>query len=287
MTADAGAAPAATDASPDSSTGTMSEPTSTPVGTEQRMLDTIRRVREGAKGAQPEAADDEGQQPAPAAEKEQAEPHRDGDETAEESEEQNDKAIPLRAFKERLAREKEKREALSARLGEAEDKAGRLESALHLLAEEYQRISGLLEQGAGYDPRDSELAQHRLAERARQEAERLTSERAKAREESERQARLEDTQRALRREMDDALASHDLVDWDALYMAMRRDPSRSAVEVAAELQERLIVKARGKLLPEKPQAPAARKPGTAAPLNYTNDVDGIEARIRALKQRAG
>lgn len=91
-------------------------------------------------------------------------------EAAPAPEEEQPKLIPESVFKQRLARQSERIKSLQADAHQKELAAKRGEVAIKLLQAELQRVHDQWAAGAAYDPRDQQLAEVGLRDRATKEA---------------------------------------------------------------------------------------------------------------------
>lgn len=195
-----------------------------------------------------------------------------------------------KAVKGRVGKLNDRIRSLESDVRTKETTLKRSQKALELLAEEHERVLAAWQGGRAFDERDLELAQHRLEKRARESADALTSEQQKALDEEARKARSSEVSAQLANEARDAFSRYPLVakfpaEFKAAWL---QDPQASAEEVAAALDKKL----RGELgigegAPDKPPAPrTVRKPGTSAPVHYSDDVEGITKRIKAIRARS-
>lgn len=261
----------------------------------ERIAERVSELR--TKTAEPEAQPAEG-------ENKTAEPaETQGDKSKDDKGKKDPESVPMKAFKERLGRETEKRRAVEGELATAKLQLQKQEAALRLVMEEMERLSAARRDGTALDERDEQIQAMRLSEDARKRSEEIQRAHEQAIVEAEQRAAVSVSAERLGEEMDTALADHDLVDRAELIAALRADAAaarkreeaggdgsvRSVSAVAAELQANRLEKAKRRLVLERPATPSTVRPqgsANSASVRHSNDRQGIQKRIAELRARA-
>jgi hypothetical protein len=247
---------------------------------DDRKSDADRSRDEGTQQALDEAATDTAES--------RSGPEDGSNSSKEESGKKDPESIPLPKFKERLAREQKRFEALQEQSAAKDLAIQKAEKAVELLSGRIEQLHALMQQhGLQVDPRDIQLAEHALDAEARKAAQDLEEQHKSALQQMQEEREVAAEEEKLRGEMNEALEKHPLVSFEELAAAMRRNQSASAAALAADLHEKKLGHAR-KLIAPAPATPAptTARPSSSGPaVRYSSDVDGITSHIRALRQR--
>ena len=287
----------ASSASPTETTDTGA--TQAPASTQSRMMASLAERREKATAAAaPTSAPG-----TPTGELEASgEPSGNDDAPAIEGEDASDRrkksdVMPLAAFQSRLDKlhgnVKSAREE-SARLAHENQ---RYSTAAQLLQEENERLRQQLREGVQYDPRDEELADVRLSQRAKERADALAIEHeAKLREMQQSflyEAEREQIKARLSTQIESALSTHRLANRADVIAAMKARHDLSASEAARMIHEREVKRLESLGYAPRQSAPAAanvpvgaRAPGGApgATGRFANNARGMLDFLDARRQ---
>lgn len=294
MSTSASAPAAPADASAGSSPAAAS---AAPQTNQQRMMASMvaRRAAPAPSGdATPEApqpasqADPQaGDRPTPEAE------GRDAHE-GQEKDDKEPKAIPMAAFKERLARETRKQEALRQEVATRDLELGKAKEAIGLLSAELERLRGHAREGKPWDERDDALAAAELERKAREVNDRLLKEheeRVRQQQEQLRnEAEIEQYRQSYERDISDALSRFPLVDRSILVQALKVEAGKArpatAVQIAELMQQELLKKAQGYLgTRQSPATPeTARGPSVGTPTRFENNAKGMREFLAANRR---
>lgn len=150
------------------------------------------------------------------------------------------KTVSVEAFEKRVSQ-------LTARSHKAEQTArqtkldlGKAHKALELLSAEHERLRAAWRQGKAYDPRDEEVGNLRLGEKARQLANELDAADQKALVEATQHEEFIAYRDELAAQMDDALGAHPLVHRSEVIALAKTDPSLSLEDAAAQIEARKL-----------------------------------------------
>lgn len=278
-------APAGTGASAGSPSASASESASPAsetqnLSTAQRMAAHIAKSRSASSGAPPAAASPAGGS-VPIGDSPDASTGAEGDEEGTDTASQDtpkqdakkkaDDVVPLAAFKERIGKLSEKIKATREELTTATIEREKVTAAARLLHEENERLRAQLREGRAYDPRDEELSDVRLSQRAKEEAEnieRMKAERlAELRATFEQEAAREAMRAQLSVQIDRAVGSYALASREAVIEAMKSRRDLSANEAAKLIHEREQKKLEALgFIPRQSSPPAVPPPtGVRAP----------------------
>lgn len=216
-----------------------------PVSTQSRMMASIAAKRAAAAATAPQAPGSPAGQPAPSGDSPESLPGNDatdGDVDASDERKQNADVVPMAAFKSRIGK-------LSDNVKSAREESARLahenqrySTAAQLLQEENDRLRQQLREGVQYDPRDEELADVRLSQRAKERADALALEHeAKLREMQQNfvyEAEREQIKARLSTQIESALSTHRLANRADVIAAMKARHDLSASEAARMIHER-------------------------------------------------
>lgn len=276
-TTTAPAASGASAGSPSALTSDSASPASdAPVlSTQQRMAAAIAKSRATPATVSPDAgAVPQGVSPDVST---GAEAEADGADKPANDEQRQDKkkaddVVPKAAFLERIGKINEKLKSTREELTTATIEREKVTAAARLLHEENQRLREQLREGRAYDPRDEELSDVRLSQRAQEEAaaiEKMRAEKlAELRENFEKEAAREALRATLAVQIERAEASYSLASRDAIIEAMKARRDLTANEAAKLIHEReqKRLEALGYLPRQQPTTPAAPAPvGARAP----------------------
>lgn len=281
MTADAGGATSATGGTPAAPTGTPSAttnsaptPPTAPQSDAQAMTARLRASREAAQST-PASVDPTQPQdtvtPGSAglqAESAESAPDAAPSEPAPDEKASEDSSIPMKAFKERLAREAKKRDELQKQVQERDLAVSRRDTAIELLKAEVNRLSDALQQGNAWDERDEQLRAYEFQDEVRRLQSQLEAEHAERLAEAEQQARFDVRREQVRNFFADTLAEWgDLVSSAELRAACKKqigdDPEMPVEEIGSAIKE-IAARIAGQRL-EVAQKRTAAKPETPAP----------------------
>jgi len=228
-----------------------------------------------------------GERPPPEADKRDA---REGQE-----EDGGPKTIPMAAFKERLAREKAKVEAIRSEKAATDLRATRAEEAVALLSAELERVRNEHRQGKQWDERDDALAAADLERQARERADRVLREHEERLREQAEQFRqeqeVEQYRASYQRDIDDALSRFPLVDRSLLIHALKSEATKArpatAQQLAEVMHQRQLDAARKILGPSaSPEtlASTVRSPSNGTPHRFENNAKGMRDFLAASRR---
>jgi len=243
-------AASAVDSGASSASPTDTQETGAPqasVSTQSRMMASIAAKRAAAAAATLQAPGSPAGQPALTGDSPESSPGTDAtDENVDASDERKVSAdvVPMAAFKARIGK-------LSDNVKSAREESARLahenqrySTAAQLLQEENDRLRQQLREGVQYDPRDEELADVRLSQRAKERADALALEHeAKLREMQQSfiyEAEREQIKARLSTQIESALSTHRLANRADVIAAMKARHDLSASEAARMIHEREV-----------------------------------------------
>lgn len=274
--------------------------TQAPASTQSRMMASIAAKRAAAAAAAPQAPGSPAGQPALSGDSPESSPGTDAsDESVEASDERKQAAdvVPMAAFKARIGK-------LSDNVKSAREESARLahenqrySTAAQLLQEENDRLRQQLREGVQYDPRDEELADVRLSQRAKERADALALEHeAKLREMQQSfiyEAEREQIKARLSTQIESALSTHRLANRADVIAAMKARHDLSASEAARMIHEREVKRLEGLGYAPRQSSPTvgnvpvgARAPGGApgATGRFANNAKGMLDFLDARRQ---
>lgn len=209
-------------------------------------------------------------------------------------------AVPMEAFKKRLADEKRKRDALASQLSGVELDVKRRDQALELAIGEIRRLSTMLEQGSSFDERDEKIHALEFQQKVSDIQQKLQQEHQQALQEVQQRAVLQQRREGVKAFFQQALEKHgDLLGLEELRYAAKKqfgdNPEGSIDQIGAGLMqiadrivERRIAAIRSRQTQQAPEAPRhvrgapASKP---AAVQYERaDAKTMEAWLKARKQ---
>jgi hypothetical protein len=264
------------------------------------MMASIAAKRAAAAAATPQAPGSPAGQPALSGDSPESSPGNDAsDEAVDASDERKQAAdvVPMAAFKARIGK-------LSDNVKSAREESARLahenqrySTAAQLLQEENERLRQQLREGVQYDPRDEELADVRLSQRAKERADALALEHeAKLREMQQNfvyEAEREQIKARLSTQIESALSTHRLANRADVIAAMKARHDLSASEAARMIHEREVKRLESLGYAPRQSAPAvanvpvgARAPGGApgATGRFANNARGMLDFLDARRQ---
>jgi hypothetical protein len=199
-----------------------------------------------------------------------------------------EKTISQKALQERLGREKKKQEALESKVSERERVIAQREAAIDILGKEVERLTGILKEKGLLDENGEKLREYDLHSQAQARQKEIEERHTKAVKEAADNARRAALRDQLSEEIDSALTEYDLLHRNELIAELKRKEnlSRSIAEVAKELQEAKLERAKLKLVKSKPATPSTVTPqrgGSNSAVRHPNTRKGIEARIAELR----
>lgn len=271
-----------------------------PASTQSRMLASIAAKRAAAAAAAPQAPGSPAGQPASSGDSPESSPGTDvsdGDVDASDERKQAADVVPMAAFKARIGK-------LSDNVKSAREESARLahenqrySTAAQLLQEENERLRQQLREGVQYDPRDEELADVRLSQRAKERADALALEHeAKLREMQQNfvyEAEREQIKARLSTQIESALSTHRLANRADVIAAMKARHDLSAGEAARMIHEREVKRLESLGYAPRQSAPAvanvpvgARAPGGAPGVTgrFANNARGMLDFLDARRQ---
>lgn len=274
--------------------------TQAPASTQSRMMASIAAKRAAAAAAAPQAPGSPAGQPALSGDSPESSPGTDAsDENVDASDERKQAVdvVPMAAFKARIGK-------LSDNVKSAREESARLahenqrySTAAQLLQEENDRLRQQLREGVQYDPRDEELADVRLSQRAKERADALALEHeAKLREMQQSfiyEAEREQIKARLSTQIESALSTHRLANRADVIAAMKARHDLSASEAARMIHEREVKRLEGLGYAPRQSAPTAanvpvgaRAPGGApgATGRFSNNAKGMLDFLDARRQ---
>lgn len=216
----------------------------------------------------------------------------DGDKPEAKAKPEKPDSVPMAAFEKRVGKLTEQKRALQNEVAAAKLETAKTTAALKIAAEELERYRELAREAGAFDEKDEQIRTNDVRERARAEKARVDQEHqqltATFTDQETRAANAEQ----LQAEMDEALASNHLLDFDMLKTLLGKPENlvRPVAEVAAEYQAR-VLKAAGVQTattaatvakPPSPKTVKARSNGNAAARHPANH-EGLEARMAELK----
>lgn len=200
-----------------------------------------------------------------------------------------ERMIPERALKDRLAREKKKLDGLRDQIAGKDLEHAKTREALDLALAEVDRLTAALKSGAKFDEKDEQLRAHEIANEANARAQKAQKAHETALQKARDDARRSEMAEQISEEIDGAISATDgLVHRRELIEAMKRrdNLNRSAKEVADELVQTKLERAKSRLVTPQPPTPSTVRPQSAgsnpAP-RYPNNREGIRARVAAIR----
>lgn len=271
-----------------------------PASTQSRMMASIAAKRAAAAAATLQAPGSPAGQPALSGDSPESSPGTDAtDENVDASDERKVSAdvVPMAAFKARIGK-------LSDNVKSAREESARLahenqrySTAAQLLQEENDRLRQQLREGVQYDPRDEELADVRLSQRAKERADALALEHeAKLREMQQSfiyEAEREQIKARLSTQIESALSTHRLANRADVIAAMKARHDLSASEAARMIHEREVKRLESLGYAPRQSSPTvgnvpvgARAPGGAsgATGRFANNAKGMLDFLDARRQ---
>ena len=300
MTTTTTAAPSADSGAPSASPTDPGAPQA-PASTQSRMMASIAAKRAAAAAAAPQAPSSPAGQPDSLGDSPGSSPGKDATDSpdavdAPDERKQAD-VVPMAAFKARIGK-------LSDNVKSAREEAARLahenqrySTAAQLLQEENDRLRQQLREGVQYDPRDEELADVRLSQRAKERADALALEHEAKLREMQRnfvlEAEREQIKARLSTQIESALTTHRLANRADVIAAMKARHDLSASEAARMIHEREVKRLEALGYAPRQSAPAvasvpvgARAPGGAggATGRFANNAKGMLDFLDARRQ---
>ena len=164
------------------------------------------------------------------------------DESKQDAKKKTDDVVPMAAFKARIGKLSETIKATREELTTATIEREKVTAAARLLHEENERLRAQLREGRVYDPRDEELSDVRLSQRAKEEADAIEQMRAQKlaelRANFEQEAAREAMRATLSVQIDRAVGSYALASKESVIEAMKARRDLSANEAAKLIHER-------------------------------------------------
>lgn len=291
-TADSGAS----SASPTDTADTSA--TQAPASTQSRMLASIAAKRAAAT---PQAPGSPAGHPASSGDSPESSPGNDATDSPEgvdaPDERKQADAVPMAAFKARIGKLSDNVKAAREESARLAHENQRYSTAAQLLQEENDRLRQQLREGVQYDPRDEELADVRLSQRAKERADALAQEHeVKLREMQQNfvmEAEREQIKARLSTQIESALATHRLANRADVIAAMKARHDLSAGEAARLIHEREVKRLEALGYAPRQSAPVAnnapvgaRAPGGASggTGRFSNNARGMLDFLDARRQ---
>lgn len=198
-----------------------------------------------------------------------------------------DDSVPIKAFKERLAREKEKREKLSADLAAAKLDQQKLRSLFEVAVAENERLTEALRQGQTFDERGEELQALKIQQSAKEMLEKLQQEHQQELVRFRQEQQVETIKEQLRSELARACEEFPLASDAEVKAELRKNPAAVVREVAQAIHEKRLAY----LDKQRPHAAAQPAPETVAKstgasrFKYDLGRKGIMAHLAAVSAK--
>jgi hypothetical protein len=296
-------APAATGA-PSTGGADASAASSTANDTPHRELSPRQRIkesiREGRKVTASARTDDTGQddkrqsQRAAGSEKDAGAPSKEQAETLDDKakeakKEPDSEVVPLKAFKERLARESEKAKTLRDQLGSKDLELAKSREGIRILNAELERLRAAFQEGRRPDDKDERLRGHELEAEARASLDRIQREHEQKLQAGDNETRIAVAKEELQQEVGDALSRYPMVHQRELMAEVRAawaaNPNARIADIAASIQEAKLATADKLRAPSRPPAPTTARPSSSgSAFTFSNDKRGVKAALAAQRQ---
>lgn len=182
-------------------------------------------------------------------------------EEPKENKEEQEHPKAVRDFRERLAKEKQKREKLQGELSTARIELAKIRKLFDLAAAENERITEALKQAGAYDERSEVLRAREVQMEAKGLFEQVQREASEAAQKQLEAERIEDIKEQLRSEVSSACAEFPLASEPDVRAALRANPRAEIREIAKAIHEQRTALA---LKQKTAAAPAQQLPTTVA-----------------------